>query len=89
MLKKIITAMICVSTLFCVSCATENSSTQENKQDEFVSEVLLNSFENYQECYDFYYSGNFVVEFDDTNNVTDGSYSMKLSSDNVNAGKTS
>lgn len=89
MLKKIILGIVCVSTLFCTACAPTNSSSDSGESDKFVSEVLLNSFENYYDCYDFYYSGDYVIDFEKTENtVTDGTYAMKLTPDSSNAGKT-
>ncbi len=85
-MKKRLTALI----LFCTLCATGCASQQEqtvSNQNEFVSEVLLNSFEDYYDCYDFHAGEKYRIDFvQDENAVTDGKNAIKLTPDETYEG---
>ena len=59
-----------------VSCGKEEKVSKEPVKSSDV--VLLNSFENYEEVYDFYYSGKYRLDcVTDKQYVTDGKYALK------------
>ena len=68
--KIIISALICVFLLFGSAC---NNSENETNTDSAKTEVLLNSFESYQDVYNFATTGTLKFNFvSDEDSVTDG-----------------
>lgn len=88
MFRTLTVGLLLSSMLLATSCNVQKPEEQTEKEEGFVSEVLLNSFENYYDCYDFYHSGEFEINFvKEPTLVSDGERAMQLSSDVKNAGE--
>lgn len=88
-MKKILSILLLVCTLCATACSPSESST-ETPTEEFQSEVLLNSFENYAECYDmtYGYGDKLTIDFiADKEIVTDGEKMARVSYDKTFEGK--
>ena len=83
MKKKVLLSISLACALSMAACAAPAEQSSPSAK-EFVSEVLLNSFENYYDCYDFHYSGKFRMDFVNSENaVTDGDKAIQLTYDAV------
>lgn len=88
MKKKFILGILIASMLFSTSCSSNKGGENETETEEtFVSEVLLNSFENYYDCYDMDFSGGRADFVKDELGVTDGEKAMLLTPSKRSEGK--
>lgn len=72
--SAVLSVLICVLLLFSFGCRFEEKEVPPETAPE---EVLLNSFENYMEVHDFYYSGDFRFDCVSGENVTEGSGAVR------------
>ena len=81
-----------LSVASCGGQGSQPSSEQPEEEQESLKqpeEVLLNSFEGYEDIYDFNYTGAFRLDcVEDTEYVTDGKYALKYTVGRQDADKT-